>query len=136
MTGGDFPRYPCSEAISVRGSGYDSAHMFELQTRALTQAIALMQGVMAEVLLQIGELEDAGVWHGTGYSSMSRWICAHYDVTFSTAREWVRVARALRVLPAIAMSLAQGLLTFDQVRPLTLFASPETTGSGPMPPRG
>jgi hypothetical protein len=40
-------------------------------------------------------------------------------LAWASAREWVRVARALRGLPAIARSHAEGRLSFDQLRRLT-----------------
>src|SRR5438552_15143820 len=43
-----------------------------------------------------------------------------------TAVEWVRVARALRSLPHIALAHRDGHVSWDQLRPLTKFATEET----------
>jgi hypothetical protein len=47
-------------------------------------------------------------------------------VTATTAREWVTAAEKLEVLPEISNALAQGKLSFDQVKPLVEVAKPET----------
>ncbi len=57
---------------------------------------------------------------------MSSWLAARYALAWGTAREWVRVARALERLPEIAEAYARGRLSWDQLRPLTKFATPET----------
>src|ERR671936_1140511 len=47
-------------------------------------------------------------------------------MAWGTTREWVRIARALRNLPAIAAAYRSGGLSWDQIRPLTRFACAET----------
>jgi hypothetical protein len=42
------------------------------------------------------------------------------------AREWVRVARALRELPGVRRAYAEGRLAWEQLVPLTRFAEPAT----------
>src|SRR5918996_1206081 len=57
---------------------------------------------------------------------MSSWLAARYGLGWGTARVWVRVAHALEGLPRIAAAYAAGGLSWDQLRPLTTFASAET----------
>src|SRR5687767_8913529 len=57
---------------------------------------------------------------------MSSWLAGRYGLGWGTAREWVRVAHALRVLPRIAEAYARCRLSWDQLRPLTRFATSET----------
>jgi hypothetical protein len=57
---------------------------------------------------------------------MSSWLAGRYGLAWGTAREWVRVAHALHRLPRIAEAYAEGRLSWDQLRPLTKFATPET----------
>ncbi len=47
-------------------------------------------------------------------------------VSSSTARERIRIARALRDLPEIALAHREGRLSWDQLRWVTMFATPET----------
>src|SRR5262249_55957376 len=46
-------------------------------------------------------------------------------LSYATAQEHVRVARALAALPRCAQALAEGRFSWDQVRALTRFARPE-----------
>jgi hypothetical protein len=57
---------------------------------------------------------------------MTGWLAARYGFARGTAREWVRVARALRTLPEISRAHASGRLSWDQLKPLTRFATPQT----------
>jgi hypothetical protein len=57
---------------------------------------------------------------------MTSWLAGRYGLAWGTAREWVRVAHALRRLPLIAGAYASGRLSWDQLRPLTRFATAET----------
>jgi hypothetical protein len=57
---------------------------------------------------------------------MTSSLAGRYGVAWGTAREWVRVARALRELPRIADAYEHGRLSWDQLTPLTKFASAET----------
>jgi len=59
---------------------------------------------------------------------MTSWLAGRYGLAWGTAREWVRVAHALEGLPRIADAYAGGRLSWDQLRPLTRFATPETDG--------
>ncbi len=99
---------------------------FDEFEEALDRQVALREAASFGILTLIGqELEGAG-WELDGATSMSGWLCARYEITSGTAHEWVRMAKALRELPMIAQAYAQGRLTWDQLRPLTHFATPET----------
>src|SRR5207237_774569 len=52
--------------------------------------------------------------------------CMRFGLRYGNAREWVRVADALEELPECAQAFGEGRLSWDQVRPLTEFATPET----------
>jgi hypothetical protein len=77
------------------------------------------------MLRAVGEIDERGLWKSDG-TSMTQWLGYRYCITYATAIEWVRVARALRRLPAIAAAYEAGRLSWDQVRPLTRFATPDT----------
>jgi hypothetical protein len=57
---------------------------------------------------------------------MTSWLAARYRVAWGTAREWVRMAHALRRLPKIADAFASSRVSWDQLRPLTRFVTAET----------
>lgn len=79
-----------------------------------------------ERLEVVVEVDRRKLWRRDGATSMSAWLAARLRVARSTAREWVRVAHALEDLPAIREAFRGERLSWDQVRPLTRFATPET----------
>src|SRR5438105_3767717 len=56
---------------------------------------------------------------------MSAWLAGRYGRARGSARELVRVAHALRELPAIRSTLARSELCMDQLKPLTRFVTPD-----------
>lgn len=105
-----------AEARTLRGT----------DVQALDNSVAMMAAASAETLRLVADLDDEQSWRADGATSMSAWLAARYRITKGTAREWVRVAHALRDLPAIAAAYARGGLSWDQIRFLTRFATPET----------
>ena len=79
----------------------------------------------AAMLETISYLDREEHW-GDDEASLSCFLAARYGVSSGTAWEWVRVARALRKLPAITEAHACGMLSWDRLRPLTRFAEPAT----------
>src|SRR3989304_3283273 len=61
-----------------------------------------------------------------GCRSCAAWLSWRVDLDLGTARERVRVARALGTLPLLAQALARGELSYAKVRGLTRGATPET----------
>jgi Domain of unknown function (DUF222) len=95
-------------------------------TQALDDAVFLMAAASAEALEFVASCDDKNLWSRDGATSMTSWLAGRYGLAWGTAREWVRVAHALRKLPGIAQAYASGRLSWDQLRPLTRFATPET----------
>jgi hypothetical protein len=95
-------------------------------TDALDQATAVMSAASARMLALVADHDDRKLWKRDGATSMSSWLAGRYGLAWGTAREWVRVAGALRGLPALAEAYALGRISWDQLRPLTRFATPET----------
>ena len=73
----------------------------------------------------IREFDERGGW-GNGFSSCAHWLTWRIGLSAGAAREHVRVARALPMLPRIAQALACGELSYSKVRALTRVATPET----------
>jgi hypothetical protein len=95
-------------------------------TGLLDQSVFTMVAASAEVLRVVAEVDELKLWEGDGATSMTSWLAARYGLARGTAREWVRVAHALRELPKIARAYARGVISWDQLRPLTKFATAET----------
>src|SRR2546430_10091157 len=70
-------------------------------------------------------------------NSCAQWLSWKCQMSSGTAREHVRVARALRDLPVIRARFAAGRLSYAKVRALTRIATPATEAglaelAGPM----
>jgi hypothetical protein len=93
---------------------------------SLDRAAALMVAASVEALHTVVACNEAKLWRKDGATSMTAWLAARYNLSRGTAREWVRVGHVLRRLPKIAEAYAEGRLSWDQLRPLTRFATAET----------
>jgi hypothetical protein len=69
----------------------------------------------ARLLEMLREFDARGGW-GNGFLSCAHWLAwaAHLDL--GTARERVRVARALGKLPLVAQAFARGELSYAKIR--------------------
>jgi hypothetical protein len=92
----------------------------------LDRATTAMAAASADALRAVAAVERQGLWRRDGATSMTSWLAGRYGLAWGTAREWVRVAHALEDLPRIEDAYASGRLSWDQLRPLTRFATPET----------
>ena len=92
---------------------------------ALDRAAAQMASASAEMLRVVVEIDEQHLWERDGATSMTSWLAGRYGLAWGTAREWVRVSRALQRLPRIFKAYEECRLSWDQLRPLTRFASAE-----------
>ena len=76
----------------------------------------------------IRRFDEANGWHEQGAISCAHWLAWRVGWDPGTAREKVRVARALGMLPAIDAALRTGSLSYAKVRALTRVATAETEG--------
>jgi len=73
----------------------------------------------------IRRFDEALGWHEQGAVSCAHWLSWRLGWDPTTARERVRVARALGKLPAIDEALRSGSLSYAKVRAITRVATPE-----------
>jgi hypothetical protein len=92
----------------------------------LDEAAAVMSAASARALRTVALVEERKLWCRDGATSMISWLAGRYGLAWGTAREWVRVAHALEGLSRITEAYASGKLSWDQLRPLTRFATPQT----------
>ncbi|MGH2725135.1 MAG: DUF222 domain-containing protein [Actinomycetota bacterium] len=92
----------------------------------LDEAMAQMTAASADILEAVWDCEDRGLWRRDGATSMSAWLAARYGLARATAREWVRMARALRELPRLFGAYRSGRISWDQLRPLSRFVTRDT----------
>ena len=73
----------------------------------------------------IRQFDEQCGWYQQGAVSCAHWLAWRVGLDGATAREKVRVARALGKLPAIDHALSVGKLSYAKVRALTRVATPE-----------
>jgi len=76
-----------------------------------------------ELLVMIREFDERAGWLQWGLHNCAEWLAWRCDLSMTTAREKVRVAHALKTLPAIADSFSTGELSYAKVRALTRVAN-------------
>ena len=91
----------------------------EVQVCALAAQLAAST---CRYLLMIAELDRREAWAAWGCRSMAHWLAFRCGTSLSTAREQVRVGRALAGLPEIRQAFANGRLSYSKVRALVRMA--------------
>ena len=79
-----------------------------------------------QFLLLVADFDARGGWASWEMPSCAAWLSWKCQIAPGTAREHVRVARALGGLPVIRAEFAAGRLSYAKVRALTRIAAPET----------
>lgn len=77
------------------------------------------------LLTLIDTFDRAEGWARQGFSSCAEYLGFRIGLSGGTAREHVRIARALSDVPAIAEAMERGELSFSKVRAVTRVATPE-----------
>src|SRR5689334_15637745 len=88
-------------------------------------------------LVLLADFDARRGWASWELGSCAQWLSWKCQMSSGTAREHVRVARALRDLPVIRARFAAGRLSYAKVRALTRIATPATEAglaglAGPM----
>jgi hypothetical protein len=88
-------------------------------------------------LVLLGDFDARRGWASWEMGSCAQWLSWKCQMSSGTAREHVRVARALRDLPVIRARFAAATLSYAKVRALTRIATPATEAglaelAGPM----
>ncbi|HXJ19730.1 MAG TPA: DUF222 domain-containing protein [Polyangia bacterium] len=76
------------------------------------------------LLVRIRRFDEAEGWGEQGAKSCAHWLTWRIGLDPGTAREKVRVARALGTLPRIDEAFASGKLSYAKVRAVTRIATP------------
>ena len=141
--------YPCIsikhmfdvlEPGSAPGSVCDDP-AFRIPLERLEAQICELAGHLAAAtcrfLVLLGDFDARRGWADWEMTSCAAWLSWKCQMSSHTAREHVRVARALRDLPVIRAEFGTGRLSYAKVRALTRIATPETEAglaelAGPM----
>ena len=102
----------------------DSLTRADALEREITDLCAQINAASYRLLQLISELDDAAPWGAWGLKSCAHWLNWRCGISLNAAREKVRVAHALKDLPAISSAFESGQLSFSKVRALTRIADP------------
>jgi hypothetical protein len=80
------------------------------------------------LLTCIRQFHASEEWHHQGAQSCAHWLSWRIGLDPATAREKVRVARALGHLPVLDAAMAAGRISYVKVRAITRVATPEMEG--------
>ena len=97
--------------------------MTELVNELATLSAHISAG-MCRWLELVGEFDRRGEWTAWGHGSCAEWLGWRCALTPRSAREHVRVARALPALPLVRAAFSRGELSYAKVRALTRVAEP------------
>ena len=98
----------------------------ELIEREIESLAAQITAGSARWLELIAEFDRRDGWWSSGCRSICDWVAWRCGLNSRSAREHVRVARALRELPLIRAAFASGELSYSKVRALTRVADAES----------
>jgi hypothetical protein len=95
----------------------------------ITSGAVRLAAATAAWLRLVAEFDRREGWHAVGVLSCAHWLAWQCGMSPGTAREHVRVARALTTLPRLTAAFAEGRLSYSKVRALTRVAEADTEES-------
>ena len=128
----------CSDGImsDADGTGPASVPLERLEAQ-ICELAGHLTAATCRFLVLLGDFDARRGWASWEMSSCAAWLSWKCQMSSGTAREHVRVARALRDLPVIRAEFGAGRLSYAKVRALTRIAAPATEAglaelAGPM----
>ena len=98
-------------------------------TRSLADRFRSLTDVWSRSLVRIVDVAaafaDSTEWVVAGSPTAAHHLAAIADVDVATVREWIRIGRQLRALPASAAAFAAGEISYSKLRTLTRIATPD-----------
>jgi len=137
-----FDRHDVTSATSALDGtvpGYDGPAPvpLELVEAQICELAGHLAAATCRFLVLLGDFDARRGWAEWEMTSCAAWLSWKCQMSSGTAREHVRVARALRDLPVIRGEFGAGRLSYAKVRALTRIATPNTEAglaeiAGPM----
>ncbi len=90
---------------------------------AIASRAARINAITYQFLVLIREFDERAGFLRWSFSSCAEWLHWRCDLSAQAARDRVRVAHALKDLPAISQAFERGALSYSKVRALTRVAS-------------
>ena len=91
--------------------------------RAIVDLSTRINVATYELLVLIREFDERAGWLKWGFEHCSDWLHWRCDLSVGAAREKVRVAHALKILPVVSGAFREGELSYSKVRALVRIAS-------------
>lgn len=91
---------------------------------AIAELSARLHAATYQLLVMLRQFDDGAGW-SSGFQSCAHWLHWRTGIDLGAAREKVRVAHALEVLPVISGAMERGELSYAKVRALTRIATPD-----------
>ena len=119
--------YPQSNNSPRAGYYPDHPRVVELNRMAdgITELVAHLDAGTFQLLELICEFDKNQGWSGPGINSCAHWLNWKCGMSMGSARERVRVARALPCLPEISANFREGRVSYSKVRAMTRVATPK-----------
>ena len=89
----------------------------------ITELVAHLDAGTFRLLKLICEFDKDEGWEGSGIRSCAHWLNWKCGMSMGSARERVRVARALPELPGISAAFCKGKVSYSKVRAMTRVAT-------------
>jgi hypothetical protein len=123
--------------ILDREPGSSAAVPLERLEAEICELAGHLAAATCRFLVLLGDFDVRRGWADWEMTSCAAWLSWKCQMSSGTAREHVRVARALRDLPVIRGEFGAGRLSYAKVRALTRIATPDTEAglaelAGPM----
>ena len=90
---------------------------------SIAELASRLHAATYELLVLLRRFDDGAGW-SNGFRSCAHWLSWRTGIDLGAAREKVRVAQALAVLPAVSAALQRGQVSYAKVRALTRVATP------------
>ena len=97
--------------------GYDKRTDAELHA-AIADGHRRFCAAHRDLLADVAEHDRRQAWRDRGATGEEAYLMGELAVSWRTARDWVKVARALERRPDLAVTFADGEVTFDQLSPM------------------
>jgi hypothetical protein len=95
----------------------------EIEDR-LAESFVTENRLLRRRLADVVEFDRREAWRIDGARSMVDWLSYRFDLAAHTAHEYLRVGRALEFLPALADAFEEGYISWDKLRAVIPFATP------------
>ena len=108
--------------VAVGGAGGLAGLPLERLEHEMLSLSGHLAAATCSLLLLVGEYDARGGWESWESYSCAHWLNWRCGVGMVAAREQVRVARALRELPAVTAAFSAGEVSYSKVRAITRVA--------------